>query len=136
MDLQRVTIVIPSLEPDEKMLTLISELSKAGFSDIIIVDDGSGPKYNYYFDKAKNTYHCTILVHGINMGKGRALKTAFNYILVHRPESLGAITVDSDGQHTIEDTLACVTALIDHPDSLIMGCRNFLFKKARLTACF
>ena len=59
------------------------------------------------------------------MGKGRALKTAFNYILVHRPESLGAITVDSDGQHTIEDTLACVTALIDHPDSLIMGCRNF-----------
>ena len=36
-----------------------------------------------------------------------------------------AITADSDGQHTPDCILACAEALIEHPNSLILGCRCF-----------
>ena len=38
--------------------------------------------------------------HAVNMGKGRALKTAFDYILNELPDKEIVITVDADGQYT------------------------------------
>ena len=63
--------------------------------------------------------------HAVNLGKGRALKTAFDFVLGKFQDSVGCITADSDGQHTPECIMACAEALLTHPDSLIMGCRCF-----------
>ena len=46
-----------------------------------------------------------LLTHAENMGKGRALKTAFACILENFPEVPGAVTADSDGQHTPESII-------------------------------
>jgi putative flippase GtrA len=46
------------------------------------------------------------------MGKGRALKTAFNYCLNEYEDLIGVITADSDGQHTSGDIRKCMDALI------------------------
>lgn len=72
----------------------------------------------------------------MNLGKGRALKTAFNHCLLASggisggADSVcrgipGCVTADSDGQHTPADILACMRSLWDNPESLILGCRDF-----------
>lgn len=123
----RVCIIIPCLQPDEKFLKLLQNLRQgqsAPFT-ILVVDDGSGEAYAPVFERAKTEYGCTVLTHAVNLGKGRALKTAFNYMLTVLPGCSGAVTVDADGQHAVEDVFACVQALGQAPKSLVLGSRNF-----------
>lgn len=122
---REIPVIIPSYEPDEKLLQLLADLRDSGFSNIVVVDDGSGKEYQHFFEQAEKAYGCRVMHHAINMGKGRALKTAFDFVLQSFPDSVGCITADSDGQHTPECILSCAKALMDHPDSLIMGCRCF-----------
>ena len=124
-DPREIPIIIPSYEPDEKLIKLLADLKEKGFSKIVIVDDGSGEEYQHFFEQAKEKFDCFVMHHAVNMGKGRALKTAFDFVLREFPDSVGSITADSDGQHTPECILACADALLAHPDSLIMGCRCF-----------
>ena len=121
----RIPIVIPSYEPDEKLLRLVQTLKMAGFSQIIVVDDGSEDKgYQELFAKVQEA-GCVVLHHAVNLGKGRALKTAFNHCIYHYPEALGCVTIDSDGQHTVPDMIACMESLCANPQSLVLGARNF-----------
>ena len=122
---KQIPIVIPSYEPDEKLLSLLKRLRENGFTNIVVVDDGSGEAYARFFDEAKETYQCKVLHHAVNQGKGRALKTAFNFCLQEFQSLVGVVTADSDGQHTPDCILACAEKLIEHPDSLILGCRCF-----------
>ena len=122
---EEIPVIIPSYEPDGKLPALLQELSDGGFENIIIVDDGSGEAYKSIFDEADNFSSVTLLHHAVNMGKGRALKTAFDYVLCHFPDAIGAITADCDGQHSPECIRACAEALIENPGALIMGCRSF-----------
>lgn len=120
-----IPIVIPSYEPDEKLPKLLKRLKETGFKNIVVVDDGSGGEYAHFFKDAEEIYGCSVLHHAVNQGKGRALKTAFNYCLGKFRDMPGVVTADSDGQHSPECILLCVDALIAHPDSLILGCRCF-----------
>lgn len=122
---REIPVIIPSYEPDEKLLLLLKSLRENGFKTIVLVDDGSGEKYSRFFQEAEKEYNCCVLKHEINRGKGRALKTAFEYVLGQFSDLPGCITADSDGQHTPECILDCASALLEHPDSLIMGCRCF-----------
>ena len=78
---REVPIIIPSYEPDEKLPDLLKKLRETGFRNIVLVDDGSGEKYAGIFTEAETTYGCVVLHHAVNQGKGRALKTAFNFCL-------------------------------------------------------
>ena len=121
-----LTVVIPSLNPDEKLLRVVSALRGAGYEDIILVDDGSDEQHKESFIKAREEYGCTVLLHEVNRGKGRALKTAFAYYLESGRSTAGIITVDGDNQHQIEDIVACEKELIAKGgNSIILGCRDF-----------
>ncbi|MBL1226715.1 bifunctional glycosyltransferase family 2/GtrA family protein [Enterococcus sp. BWR-S5] len=120
-----VGIVIPSLDPDEKLLHLLKDLKDSGYANIFVINDGSGENYTGYYQKAITDYDCVLLRHQVNWGKGRALKTAFNHILTEYPEIKSVVTVDSDGQHRIEDIEKCYEASIENEEALIMGCRDF-----------
>lgn len=124
-DPRQIPVIIPSYEPDEKLIGLLTALKRDGFENLVLVDDGSGEAYQHFFRQAKEEFGCHVMHHAINMGKGRALKTAFEYVLREFPDSIGSITADSDGQHTPECILSCARALLKHPDSLVMGCRCF-----------
>ncbi|MDO4566576.1 MAG: glycosyltransferase family 2 protein [Oscillospiraceae bacterium] len=119
-----IPVIIPSLEPDDRIYEVVEALRQKGFKSLVIVDDGSGQEYRGYFEELARR-GCVVLRHAINLGKGRALKTAFNYCMLAYPEMIGCITVDSDGQHSADDTLALAEALRDNPQKLIMGCRDF-----------
>ena len=43
-DLSGISVVLPSLDPDEKLITVIKGLIQIGFTDIILVNDGSRDK--------------------------------------------------------------------------------------------
>ena len=120
-----VTIVLPSLNPDGKLLKVVDGLVRAGFTDILLVNDGSAPENLRWFTRAAENGAVTVLTHECNKGKGRALKTAFEYILQNRPDSLGAVTIDGDGQHLTGDILACARAMLKEKDMVILGCRDF-----------
>ena len=97
--LEDVLIFIPSLNPDEKLLLTIRSLREEGFARIVVLDDGSREDTKPYFDRAVQEYGCELLRHPINLGKGRALKTAFMHILNTYPDCIGVVTVDAAGQH-------------------------------------
>ncbi len=123
----RVTAIVPSLNPDERMPRVIKGLVEAGFERIIIVDDGSREDRRRFFDEALviGGERCVFLRHNRNLGKGRALKTAFNWFLNNQNGDIGVVTLDADGQHTTADVVRCAEALEQHPDALIIGARNF-----------
>ncbi len=120
-----IPIVIPSYEPDERLLKLLEDLKENEFDKVIIVDDGSGIEYRHIFKEAKKKYSATVLRHSVNQGKGRALKTAFNYLLSEEKDMIGCVTADSDGQHSIEDIRKVMSVLSLNKDSLILGSRDF-----------
>ena len=120
-----IVAIIPAYNPDEKMLETIAGLREVGFKNIIVVDDGSKPETKSFFLSARRDYGCRVLIHAVNQGQGRALKTAFNDVLVTYPECIGAVAVDADGQHSPKDAYACAMALIESPECFIIGCRDF-----------
>lgn len=118
-------IIIPSYEPDDRLLMLLKDLHDNDLQPVVIVDDGSSAEYQHYFERAREEYHAIVLKHDINKGKGRALKTAFAYCLDHYPDIVGCITADSDGQHTVEAIAECKLALRNKKKYLILGVREF-----------
>ncbi len=121
---KEIPIVIPSYQPDNRLLDLCEQLKQCGLCNVLIVDDGSGEQYQPIFQKIRDTYGFTLITHTVNQGKGRALKTAFSHI-IEQGNAIGCVTADSDGQHTPKDILKCITALQENPTSLILGCRDF-----------
>lgn len=121
--LNRISVIVPSLNPDEKLQKTVNSLLAVGFTDIICVNDGSREDCLPYFPPEGT--HITRLTHEVNRGKGAALKTAFSYIQKNRPDSLGAVTVDGDGQHAAADVLRCAEAMVGEGDKIILGCRDF-----------
>ena len=120
-----VTIVLPSLNPDEKMIRTVEGILAEGFTDIVVVDDGSAEEYKKPFETVAAMDGVTVLTHEVNKGKGRAMKTAFAYIAENRPESAGVVTVDGDGQHLPKDIRACAEAMIAEKDKVVLGVRDF-----------
>lgn len=119
-----ITIIIPALNPDRSLIDYVKELKNAGLDNLLIIDDGSEEEKKEIFTILEKELSCVVLRHAMNMGKGRALKDAFNYCLTNSWGE-GVITVDSDGQHTVKDVVRMKEALEAHPDALILGARVF-----------
>ena len=105
-----IPVIIPAYEPDMRLLELLKDMKCNKCGPVILVNDGSGKEYNDIFDKAQTILKDiggVLLIHEKNKGKGRALKTAFAYILEQYPRAVGVVTADSDGQHTV----SCIMGL-------------------------
>ena len=113
-------VLIPSYEPDEKLIKLIDKLSKTKY-DVIVVNDGSGPNYKHIYNKIKDK--CKLLSYDENHGKGYALKTGFKYIKETYKDYV-IVTMDSDGQHTIEDANKLLEFTSKHKNILVTGMRK------------
>lgn len=123
-----IPVIIPAYEPDSNLPVLLGTLAENNVGPVIVVDDGSGEQYAAIFEKARSLVEGnggTVLVHEVNRGKGRALKTAFQYILENYQGVIGAVTADSDGQHTVDCIRKVMAALEEKPQELILGVRDF-----------
>jgi glycosyltransferase involved in cell wall biosynthesis len=117
-------ILIPSLNPDLRLVELADALITAGFTDIIVVNDGSKAAFRPIFDTLSQK-GCHVFTHAVNLGKGRALKTGINSFLNLYPDRNGMITADADGQHGVSDIGRMAKAMETMPNALILGVRNF-----------
>ncbi len=118
-------VIIPSLEPDEKLIPYINDLLLAGIQKIIVVNDGSSDACKGIFEGISNIESCHVLTHNTNQGKGAAIKTAIRYYIDNCEGFDGIITVDADGQHSVKDVMRMCRTMSDNPNSFVLGCRDF-----------
>ena len=112
----KFTIIIPSLNPNEKLIKLVNELIDFGFNDIIVVNDGSSSEYDKIFNNLPSSV--LVLKHEVNKGKGASLKTAIKEV-----KTDAFITVDADGQHRVKDVIKVKNALKKY--DIVLGVRDF-----------
>ena len=116
-------VLIPAYKPDMRLVQLVDDLAQKNLP-CVVVDDGSTAEQSEVF-AALAERNIEIVRHAVNQGKGRALKTGFNYLLLNHPELKGVVTADCDGQHAPKDIAACIEALKAHPNDMIIGARHF-----------
>jgi glycosyltransferase involved in cell wall biosynthesis len=120
-------VLIPAYEPPAELLRTVDELLRLGFLHIVVVDDGSSSAAQSVFRQLLTQHPGVhLLRHAVNLGKGAALKSGLNHILIQFPEAPGAVTADADGQHLASDILRVASALADAcGHSLTLGARRF-----------
>lgn len=121
---EEICVLIPSLEPDDRLPAYVDTLLNAGFGLVVVINDGSGAAYDGIFEQVAGKPRCLVLRHDRNFGKGRALRTGVAYI---RDETAfdGVITADADGQHTARDTLLLAEKMDAGRRELLLGARDF-----------
>jgi glycosyltransferase involved in cell wall biosynthesis len=119
-------IIIPAYNPPEQaLLKLVRELKALQVENIIIVNDGSDASQGDFFESLLKNEGCIVLQHAVNLGKGRALKTALNHVLTQYPAAEFVVTADADGQHKPEDIIRVSNAAGESKNNFIMGVRAF-----------
>jgi glycosyltransferase involved in cell wall biosynthesis len=121
----KIAILIPSFNPNQKLVDLVISLSSIPWNKIIVVDDGSSQEFQVFFDRLKVINNLQLLTHSNNKGKGAAIKTGLRYIKEKSFTLDGLITVDSDGQHLTEDIIKIARSADSNQDSVIFGVRSF-----------
>ena len=125
----KIAIVIPALDPDQRLLDLHNALSQKTTDQlqIIVVNDGSSQASVGIFRQLAARTNTYVIHHAKNLGKGAALKSAFNKLLelyADDPEFTGCVTCDCDGQHSAEDVLKIVEQFTRQPQTLLLGSRT------------
>ena len=119
-------VVIPAYNPPQDAIHgLVHDLVQLNIENIIIVNDGSDKTRDLLFEKLEQDGHCVVLRHAVNLGKGRALKTAFNYVLTEYPDTSFIVTADADSQHRPEDIVKIIAASRNQKDTFTIGVRTF-----------
>ena len=116
-----IAILIPAWQPGAALLELVAELSPRHL--VIVLDDGSSEGSRAMFE-ALPEENVRLLRHAVNLGKGRALKTAFNCVLAEYPQIEAVVTADADGQHTVADILHVAQVLAERGQP-VLGARAF-----------
>lgn len=111
--------VIPVYNPEPGLVCLCLSLAKR--YQVLVVDDGSRERVG---DFEKLPSQVRLIRHGDNRGKGRAIKTAIEWIRANMPAVKAVVFVDGDGQHRPEDVDAVVTRCLESGDT-VLGVRDF-----------
>ena len=118
-------LLIPSYEPKTRVAAFLSQFQKEDFSYFLVVDDGSGEKYDEVFDAIQEQTVFDVIRYPVNKGKGNALKTGLRHLLQNHPDLDLIVTADSDGQHLRKDILEVKKSCESHTKSLVLGVRDF-----------
>lgn len=122
--LKEIVILIPALNPNEILITLIEDLKKENLHNIIVINDGSDQVCDNIFSILKSEYNVKVYNHEVNYGKGQAIKTGISKII--NEDIIGIITVDADGQHIVKDVKKVAEGLEN--GKIVLGERNLKSK--------
>lgn len=110
--------------------TVIDEIFWAGYTWIVVVNDGSADTTLDVLYTKKNQYpdrHLIILHHPINRGPGAANKTLFQYIKQHKTSlPPRCVTYDADGQMDIADMTTFTKAIQENSQAQVFLWSRFM----------
>lgn len=109
--------LVPSYQPDENLPRIVEELKENNFI-VIVINDGSDISYESIFNECDTK----IITYPTNRGKGYALKKGIEYIK-NNYENYIVVTIDSDGQHKVEDAINLCNYVSYNRDTLAIGKR-------------
>ena len=117
-----LTIVIPCYNEEENIPVFFPGLLKFVQEhdfQVIAVNDGSKDNTLQELQKFSDNEHLKIVSHKCNKGYGGAIKTGLKAVATEF-----AITIDSDGQHRLEDILKCYDHIIQSNSDMVVGARQ------------
>lgn len=86
-----IAVLIPSLDPNERLGTLVSALRQRGVTQLVVINDGSAARTQPIFDLCASL-GCIVVHHDRNRGKGEALRTGLRAAREHFPNLAGALS--------------------------------------------
>jgi glycosyltransferase involved in cell wall biosynthesis len=124
----RIFIVIAAYNEEKSIANVIAELTKEGYRDIVVVDDGSADGTFSAASKAG----VFALKHIINRGQGAALKTGMDFAVSKGADVI--VTFDADGQHQASDIKMLIKPVINGAVDVTLGSR--FLKSSKTNAPF
>jgi len=119
MRAKKTVILIPSYEPDPRLVELCRILTEMEF-DCLVINDGSNESFDHIFEGAKQ--YAQIDGYKVNRGKGEAMKYGYSIISEDYPDAKFIITCDGDGQHSPRDVNR-VYEKLEEENELVFGIR-------------
>jgi len=112
-----VWIVVPAYNEEKNIANTVQGLLKLGYSNIVVVDDGSNDETMKEAQKAG----ATVLSHILNRGQGASLQTGHDYVLNHGAEII--VDFDADGQFDPQDIASAINKLKNEKLDIVLGSR-------------
>ena len=119
--MKRQFALIPAYKPNENLISFIQSLETRGL-EVVVVNDGSGEDYLPLFHKIQEQSLATVIHLEKNQGKGAALKAGLSYLNTVN-DDFQVITLDADGQHSLQDALLLLQKSLENEGSLLLGSR-------------
>ncbi len=116
MSFGRVLLVVPALNEQESVGTVVGLGRKLGY-DVCVVDDGSSDGTSERASQAG----AHVLRLPVNVGVGGALRCGFRWALAHRYDVV--VQVDGDGQHDPSQVRGLLDAMRSTDADMVVGSR-------------
>jgi len=113
----KIFIVIPAYNEEERIDKVISKLRKNNYKNIVVVDDGSQDKTL----KICENQAVYLLKHSINRGQGAALQTGITFALQKEADII--VTFDADGQFLAEEIKDLLMPIKKKEVDIVLGSR-------------
>lgn len=113
----KIYIVIPAYNEQSTILSVIKDLKKHHYFNIIVVDDGSTDNTSKFASKTG----IIVIRHPINLGQGTALRSGMELALKLEADII--VTFDADRQHMAKDINKLIKPLVDNKADIVLGSR-------------
>ena len=111
-----ICLLIPAYNEARAIGQVVSEAC-AVMRSVVVIDDGSQDATA----RIAQDSGAFVIKHQTNSGKGAALRTGFQHVLDHGYDAV--ITMDSDGQHAVDDIPGFLKAYDERGSGIIIGSR-------------
>lgn len=113
--------VIPIFNNAQTIRDVAARALEQPVDGVLVIDDGSTD--GDITALLNNLNGVTVIRHAKNLGKGRALRTALNWLNERKIDYM--VTLDGDGQHYPEDIESILPVLKDNDYTMAVGARDF-----------
>jgi glycosyltransferase involved in cell wall biosynthesis len=120
-----LAIIVPAFNEEKKIGRVLRDLFEHGYSNVVVVDDGSRDKTGLIAKEAG----AKVITHILNRGQGAALQTGNEFALSNGAQTI--VHFDADGQFKAEDINFSLMVFNEGNYDAILGSR-FLDRRSQV----